>query len=188
MKIKKRNLFLLVLITIIIFISIFLYKLHPIFIEKTKTYYHQNIINEINHIALEIEIPENYIKETNNMKSINTNLLNKWIININQHFINSIENIYESSIPLGYFTGIFFLQSTGPKLSFEYLIENRTLCSYDIKTTSLGINNALIELILNIQCVGIIFIGFEKIEINIHQTLPISLDYIEGNVPQFFPY
>ena len=167
MKIKKRNLFVFILIIVLIIIFIFLYKLHPIFIEKTKTYYHQNILNEINQVVLEIEIPEEYIKETNNMKSIDTILLNQWIVNINDHFITSIENIYKSNIPLGYFTGIFFLQASGPKLTFEYLIENRTLCSYDIKTTSLGINNALIELILNIDSTGIIFIGFEKIEIKI---------------------
>ena len=176
------------LLTIIISLITLWIQLKPIFIVKTKNYFHQNILQEINTIITEIEIPESLIINVENTKSINTNLLNHWIKEINTTFLESIENIGVASIPLGYFTGIYFIQTSGPKLNFQYLIENRTLCSYDIKTTSLGINNVLIELILTIECNGDIFIGFEKNELNINHSIPIALEYVEGNVPNIFSY
>ena len=188
MKVKKRFIFYISILLILISTVTIWIQLKPIFTIKTKNYYHQNIIQEINTIITEIEVPQSFILNNENTKSINTNLLNHWIKDINEHFLKSIENIGEASIPIGYFTGIYFIQTSGPKLNFKYLIENRTLCSYDIKTTSLGINNVLIELILNIECNGNIFIGFERNELNIQHTIPIALEYVEGNVPQFFPY
>ena len=123
-----------------------------------------------------------------NILSVNTQQLNEWVVDVNETLYDSIDDVYQSSIPLGYFTGNVFLQNLGPHLTFDFLIENNIHCSYDIKSTSLGINNVLIELILNVECTGILFVGFEKCEVVIQHSIPLSLQYIQGEVPNYFPY
>lgn len=188
MKIKKKNLF-LVLICVILLSLILIYReLQPIFKIKTNAYFHEKVVQEIMKATQMIEIPQDFIVNYENQMSINTQLLNQWIIQVNDTLHQVIQDQYTASIPLGYFTGNVYFQSMGPSLNYDFLIENQIKSTYDIKSTTLGINNVLIELILKVECTGILLIGIEKSEMIIRQEIPLALRYIQGEVPQFFPY
>lgn len=146
------------------------------------------MILEIMDCVKTIDIPDNFIVNHDNSISVNTNLLNKWIQKVNEELNTNMKETYKANIPLGYFTGIIFFQNSGPTLSASYLINQKIEARYDIKTTTLGINNALIELVLIIECKGNVFLGFESSSLTVNQKIPLALEYVQGDVPQIFPY
>lgn len=188
MKIRKKN-FILVLILFLFFILSFAYyQLEPIFKIQATHYFHEKVITEImNSVAL-LEVPQDFIERRDEHMSINTNQLNQWLISVNETLNESMEEVYHASIPMGYFSGIVFFQSMGPNVSASFMISSRILARYDIKTTNLGINNALIELILNVECIGNVLLGFSSAELIVSEKIPLALEYVQGEVPQVFPY
>ena len=188
MKIKKRNLFYFIFIIFTLICVFFMIQLQPLFDIQIKAHFHEKVIQEIMNSVNQIEIPENFIIQEEKNTSVDTNQLNQWIIEVNQKLHQTIDDELETEIPLGYLTGIAIIQSIGPQLSATFLVTNRITAQYDIKTTSLGINNVLIELVLNIQCKGNIYLGLNSNELIIQERIPLTLEYIQGDIPQLFPY
>ena len=188
MKIKKKNLWLMILCIFIFLLGAFYIQLQPVFQIQAQAYFHQQVVSEIMNSIKEITVPDEFVVKSDNQVSINANVLNKWIVEVNEKLNESIPDVYEASIPLGYFTGVVFFQNQGPDISATFLISNRIIARYNIKTTALGINNAFIELILNVECKGIVLFGFEKNELSITEKIPLALEYIQGEVPQIFPH
>lgn len=188
MKIKKRN---LMITLFILFLSSILYtytQLHPLFDIQIKAHFHEKVISEIMNCVNQIEIPEDFmIREDKNIR-VDTNQLNLWIIEVNQMLNENIDDQLDTAMPFGYLTGIAIVQNVGPKISATFYIANRITAQYDIKTTSLGINNVLIELILNIECKGNVYLGFSSNELIVKERIPLALEYVEGDIPQIFPY
>lgn len=188
MKIKKRNV-LILLCSFILILFCYLYSnLQPIFQIQTKTYFHEKVMNEIMGSVEYIEVLNDFVIQKENRMSVDTNQLNEWIVQVNQLLNEKIQDEYVASIPIGYLSGNMFFQNVGPHVSASFLISNRILAKYDIKTTTLGINNALIELILHVECNGDVIIGFDTIPLTITQSIPLAVEYVQGDVPQIFPY
>lgn len=188
MKIKKRNLFCLIFFILALLFIFFMIQLQPLFDIQIKAHFHEKVIQEIMNSVAQLEVPNDFIiREDKNMR-INTNQLNQWIIQVNQQLNQTIDDELETEIPFGYLTGIAIIQSIGPDLSANFLVTNRITAQYDIKTTSLGINNVLIELILNIECKGNVYLGFSSNELIVKERIPLALEYVEGDIPQIFPY
>ncbi len=188
MKIKKKNLMILILFIIIsIFLSFYL-QLQPYIKIQSQAYFHEKVILEIMESVKEIEIPHDLVKYQNQNVSIDTQKLNAWIRFVNNHLNEAMKSEIRAGIPLGYFTGNVFLQTKGPELTTSFLISKKIQTSYDIKTTSLGINNAMIELILQVDCQGHIILGFESIDLSVVHSIPLVMEYVQGEVPQIFPY
>lgn len=173
---------------LILLSGMFYMQLQPVFQIQAKAYFHEQVISEIMNSIKTLEVPEGFVVKREDQVSIDANALNIWIIGVNEQLNESIPDVYEASIPLGYFTGVVFFQHLGPDVSATFLISNRIIARYNIKTTALGINNAFIELILNVECKGNVLFGFEKNELSISEKIPLALEYIQGEVPQIFPY
>ena len=188
MKIKKKNLLLMILCFFLILLISFYMRLQPVFQIQAKTFFHEKVVSEMMNSVKEIQVPDNFILKGEKQISINTNELNSWLIHVNEYLNHSMQDVYEASIPIGYFTGIVFFQNYGPNITAAFLISNRIIARYDIKTTTLGINNAFIELILIVECKGDVLMGFEKNELSISEKIPLALEYVQGEVPQIFPY
>lgn len=188
MKIKKRNL--VILLCIILFsTTLFTYvKLQPLIDIQIKAHFHEKVIKEIMNTVRQLEVPNDFLIRTDKNVSVNTNQLNQWIIQVNDILNQTIDDEIVTSMPIGYLTGNVFLQNLGPEISVSFVVTNRITAQYDIKTTSLGINNALIELILNIECKGNIYLGIQDYELVIQERIPLALEYIQGDIPQIIPY
>lgn len=188
MKIKKRNLFYFIILIFTLLCFFFMIQLQPLFDIQIKAHFHEKVIQEIMNSVNQIEIPENFIIREEMNTRVDTNQLNQWIIEVNQQLNQSIDDELETEIPFGYLTGIAIIQSIGPDLSANFLVTNRITAQYDIKTTSLGINNVLIELILNIECKGNVYLGLSSSELIVKESIPLALEYVQGEIPQIFPY
>lgn len=174
-----------------LFILLFLFltiQLQPLFDIQIKAHFHEKVIHEIMDSVNQLEIPDDFIIREENNTRVDTNQLNDWIIKVNQQLNTNINDELETKIPFGYLTGIAIIQNLGPNLSASFLVANRITAQYDIKTTNIGINNILIELILNIECKGNIYLGLKSNELIIKERIPLALEYIQGEIPQIFPY
>lgn len=187
MRIKKRNLFLLCTSLVFILFIYVLVQFQPIFKVQARTYFHEKMVVEIMNCIKEIHIPDDFIVKADGI-SVDTNRLNRWLVEVNECLNDRVEDRYEAKLPIGYFTGITFIQNSGPTMTTSFLISQRIVARYDLKTTTLGINNALIELILRVECKGVVFMGFESTELLMIENIPLALEYVQGEVPQIFPY
>lgn len=188
MKIKTRNFIISFVLILVLLFTYFTIKLQPLFEIQIKAHFHEKVIYEIMDSVHQLEIPNDFIIREEKNTRVNTNQLNEWIVEVNQQLNKKVDDKIETNIPFGYLTGIDFIQNWGPKLSASFLVVNRITAQYDIKTTSLGINNVLIELVLNIQCKGNIYLGLNSNELIIQERIPLTLEYIQGDIPQLFPY
>lgn len=188
MRLKKKNLLILLSVFLIINVITFYVQFLPYFKIHSKTYFHERMVNEIVESSKRIEIPTDFIVKEEDRIRVNTMALNRWLIEVNTYLNQNIQKKMDANIPLGYFTGIVFIQNKGPVIPVSYLMNQRLLARYDIKTTSLGINNVLIELILQVECKGHVFLGFDSMEMEITEAIPLALEYVQGEVPQIFPY
>lgn len=188
MKLKKKNVLISILIMLVVSIICLYFQLQPYLQVQSEMYFQKKMIVEITKCIDMIEVPDNFIDKTEKNISVNTNVLNKWIKNITLKLNENIKDNIHAQIPIGYFTGIVFFQNKGPSISATYLINQKVVARYDIKTKNLGINNALIELILIVECEGNVFLGFDSSQLIVRENIPLALEYVQGEVPQIFPY
>ena len=188
MKIKKKNLFIALSILLICTTTFTYVKLQPLIDIQIKAHFHEKVISDIMTCVNQLEIPDAFVVKNEKNISIDTNQLNRWIIDVNQILNQEISDEIETTMPLGYLSGNIFLQNLGPTISVSFYVTNRITAQYDIKTTSFGINNALLELILKIECKGNIYLGIKNYELTIQERIPLALEYIQGEIPQIFPY
>lgn len=188
MKLKKKNVVLSLLLIMLISISALYVQLQPYLHAQSEMYFQKKMTLEIARCIDLIEVPDNFLLKNEKNISVNTNVLNKWIMHVTHELNENIQDNYHAQIPIGYFTGIVFFQNKGPTLPATYLINQKVDVRYDIKTSNLGINNALLELILTVECKGNVFLGFESSQLIISENIPLALEYVQGEVPQLFPY
>lgn len=188
MRIKKKNLIICLIVFLILMVMNFLIQMKPIFQVQTKAYFHEMVKREIMESISTLDIPEEFILKKDNNMSIDTNQLNQWIVDVNRSLNDEIKDEFVAELPIGYLSGVVFFQNTGPRLSISYWIHNRVEANYDIKTTTLGINNVMIELILNVECNGEILYGLSKDQLLIQERIPLAIEYVQGEIPQIFPY
>jgi sporulation protein YunB len=107
----------------------------------------------------------------------------------NRDFIdeNKLHNkgiIYE--IPLGQATNNILLANLGPKIPVRFTVLGDILS--DVKKTiqPYGINNALVEIAIEIDVSVSIIIPFATKETKVSSTIPVAMRVIQGGVPQFY--
>ena len=92
--------------------------------------------------------------------------------------------IYE--IPSGVIFGNSFLSNLGPKIPVRFHLMGDISSSVSTKITNYGINNALIEVNLNIKLTIMSVLPFLSKKIKIDNSVPISIKMIEGNIPSYY--
>lgn len=112
-----------------------------------------------------IELPENSLSE------YDENLLKKGII-------------YE--IPMGSITKSSLLSNLGPKIPVRFQLIGDVVSGLETNVTEYGINNALIELGVNISVSSRINLPFISKEITVSTVIPVSMNIIQGKIPEFY--
>lgn len=144
---------------------------------------------------------------TYNAKNVNI-LLNSFSIMIqnnlraisegNIEFLNLSDSFYKNydgnllkegiicQIPFGAFTKNNLLSNIGPKIpvKFNLLGDINTNIKTDVK--EYGINNALIEVSIEISVTIRVNLPFISNKINIDSSIPISMKVIQGTIPDFY--
>ncbi len=164
-------------------------------------------------IALNMEPDNLYQIETNSSNEINivsynsvvvTKILNS-ITNLVQLNLKAIEEgnvdllelpdnyntdklkqgiIYE--VPFGAITNIAFLSNVGPKIPVKLSLIGDVTSGIRSNLTEYGINNALLEIGVNIEVTCRINMPFISEQIKVENTVPIVVKLIQGKVPEYY--
>ena len=164
-------------------------------------------------IALNMEPDNLYQIETNSSNEINivsynsvvvTKILNS-ITNLVQLNLKAIEEgnvdllelpdnyntdklkqgiIYE--VPFGAITKIAFLSNLGPKIPVRLSLIGDVTRGIRSNLSEYGINNALLEIGVNIEVTCRINMPFISKQIKVDNTVPIVIKLIQGKVPEYY--
>lgn len=106
-------------------------------------------------------------------------------------FSNSID-IYKYSngiiyeVPIGTVTNNIFLGSLGFKVPVKLIIIGDVVSNVNTKIKEYGINNALIEISINVSINEKVIVPFKSENINVSMSVPIYLKLIQGNIPIYY--
>jgi sporulation protein YunB len=92
--------------------------------------------------------------------------------------------IYE--LPMGVVFGNSFLANVGPKIPIKYRLLGNINSNIVTSVTNYGINNALIEVSLNIRITQLALMPFVSKKIETKNKVPIAIKMIEGNIPNYY--
>ena len=89
-------------------------------------------------------------------------------------------------IPLGQIYNNFLLNNLGPKIPVKLKILGDMETKVNTNIKNYGINNALIEITLDIKVKEKVILPINTEEITVTQTLPIAMKLIKGSVPNYY--
>lgn len=97
------------------------------------------------------------------------------------------DNGVVDEVPLGYFTEMVGLSDMGPKIKIRVKVINRVNGVYEITNEVYGINNTLLKIMIRVNVKADVFAGISQDEIIMQEEIPVIIQLINGNVPQFLP-
>ena len=198
---KKRKNLARIIVILIIFILVFCYYIklvHPVIKDFSKAK-----ISALTEQAVN-EAVSNVINTTLNYdKIININYTTTGEISYlhaNQYVINSItrevvKNAQQNMLklgeeaiplPLGSFTGISIFNGRGPNVKLQMVPVGIISSSFKSQFTSVGINNTLHQLYLDINAKVELILPVKNATIITHQTVLLCEGVIVGKVPEFY--
>ena len=89
-------------------------------------------------------------------------------------------------IPLGQIYNNFLLNNLGPKIPVKLKILGDMETKVNTNIKNYGINNALIEITLDIKVKEKVILPINTEEITVTQTLPLAMKIIKGTVPNYY--
>lgn len=92
--------------------------------------------------------------------------------------------IYE--VPSGIAFGNSILYNIGPKIPVKISLIGDIVSNIDTKITSYGINNALIEIIVNISVVEQVMLPYASKKVTVSTNVPVAIKLVQGNVPNYY--
>ena len=163
-----------------------------------------NIINKT--ISSELSNIENMILITKNnsneiqMIDFESKEVNKLLVKVTDKLLESLKNdinnkkydisyygkgiIYE--IPLGVITNNVYFENLGTKIPVKLNIIGDVYSNIKTNIKEYGINNALLEVYINISVTERVIIPFKSEKINISVDVPISIKLIQGKIPEYY--
>lgn len=75
----------------------------------------------------------------------------------------------------------------GPKIKIRVKVINRVNGVYEITNEAYGINNTLLKIMIRVNVKADVFAGISQDEIIMQEEIPVIIQLINGNVPQFLP-
>lgn len=92
--------------------------------------------------------------------------------------------IYE--VPTGVVFDNSILYNIGPKIPVRLSLIGDIISNIDTKVTDYGINNALIEIIINISVVEQVMLPFASKKVTVSTNVPVAIKLVQGNVPEYY--
>ncbi|MGM9877233.1 MAG: sporulation protein YunB [Bacilli bacterium] len=201
---KKSDIFLIITIIVFIltyiFIKIFTFKSEKILNNYAKRNSTNIVTNIINDSIYEVLYDNNYDDliqiDKNNSNEINS--LNFNNVKINNILYLTTENILENikvlesnnnliyNVPIGVIYSLPILINIGPKIPFKIDILSDVNSDADIKIKEYGINNVVVEVILNIELSVQVIFPFVSQTLNIEKQLILDSKVIQGNIPDYY--
>lgn len=105
---------------------------------------------------------------------------------LNNYEVNKKEKGIIYKLPIGVIFDNSFLANIGPTIPIKFQFLGDITSSISTKVTNYGINNALIEVNLNLKLTQRILLPFVSKNILIENSVPVSIKMTQGNVPDYY--
>ena len=89
-------------------------------------------------------------------------------------------------IPTGLIFGNTILSNTGPKIPVKFSLIGSVTSNINTKITNYGINNALIEVYIDISVELEVILPLITDNIEVTTSIPIAIKLIQGNIPEYY--
>ena len=89
-------------------------------------------------------------------------------------------------IPSGIVFNNSLLTNIWPKIPVRFTLVGDVLSGINTKVTNYGINNALLEVSVNIKLTLKVILPISTKEVNVETNVPIAIKMIQGNVPNYY--
>ncbi len=89
-------------------------------------------------------------------------------------------------MPSGIVTNNALLSNLGPKIPVKFELVGDVISNIDTKITNYGINNAMIEISVNVQLNEQIILPFISKRISYTTNIPIAIKLIQGTIPNYY--
>ena len=137
--------------------------------------------------------------DNNEIKMINynsyeaTKLINEITYNI-QDGLNLLDNSKDnneisyivSEIPFGVIFNNSLMRNFGPKIKVRLDIIGDVISKLQTEVKPYGINNALVEVRVSIECNARVILPFISKEIKVKNIIPISINIVNGSIPEAY--
>lgn len=140
------------------------------------------------------------------MIDFNPTILNKILNSTTEYLLsnlksveNGAENLFSSNIdvskyssgiiyqiPIGVVFDNVFLSNLGPKIPVKFNVVGDVSANIKTSIKEYGINNALIEVYIDVSVTEKIIVPFMSDVINVSVSVPVSLKLIQGNIPIYY--
>lgn len=100
--------------------------------------------------------------------------------------VDKLKNGVIFEIPSGLVFGNSFFSNLGPKVPVKISLIGDIFSEISTKVTNYGINNALIEIRINLKVNEQVFLPVASSKIEITTSIPLSLKLIQGTVPNYY--
>lgn len=138
---------------------------------------------EVNKLlAKTTEIIQNNLKNLEDGKIENLDLPNSNYLSEEEDLKRGI--IFE--IPSGLVFNNLFLNNLGPKIPVRLNLVGDIISEITTNVSNYGINNALIEIRINLKLTEQVLLPITSNRIEIEVSVPIALKIIQGNVPNYY--
>ena len=120
-----------------------------------------------------------------------TKLINEVTCNIemeldklNENKGSELDKYVISEVPFGSIFNSSFLRGLGPKIPLKAEMVGSIVSNIETEVKPYGINNAYVETRIFLEVTAIIYLPFVSKEIKITNIIPISINIVQGSVPQ----
>lgn len=112
-------------------------------------------------------------------------------LNIRENILtNNSTNIAKEGIileiPTGLFSNNYFFSNLGPKIPIKISLTGEFESHISTEVKEYGLNNALIEMYIDIRVTEQVTMPFISKKIIIENQIPISLNIINGKIPEYY--
>ena len=181
-------------------------------LKRISLYIINDSINDdiINEIQIENLYSINKNNETINSIDFNTFTTNKILKKVNNNIWNNLnalqtgnldllsidESIFSNDsnlkkgvitkIPLGIVYNNSLFNNLGPKIPIKLSFSGNVNSYLETNIKNYGINNALIEITINIEVEEQVLLPFTSKKISVNSEIPLAIKIIEGNIPNYY--
>lgn len=103
-------------------------------------------------------------------------------------YYNQYGNGVIAEIPFGLIYDNSLLNNLGPKIKLKLNILGDILSNIETEVKPYGINNAYVEVRIKLDVTARVVLPFVSEKIHINQVVPISMNVVNGNVPDGYVY
>lgn len=127
------------------------------------------------------------ILETDLQYMVNGNF-EKLNLNLNTIPDNYYEKLNDGilfTVSIGSASGNRLLANIGPKIPLNLNVIGEVYANIATKVTEYGMNNAMIEVYVELEATTVIHMPFLSKQINVKNKIPLTMEIIQGNIPSY---